>query len=105
MTHEHNFDNILPVPLFVRFMKRILYNASFNPDCPLALSFPPPIGVESRLQRESSNKTFHEADKTVMLSRFAGYISINWIPACAGMTKNAGMTAFFEPPCDKPKQT
>jgi hypothetical protein len=21
-----------------------------------------------------------------MLSRFAGYISINWIPACAGMT-------------------
>ncbi|MDD2776139.1 MAG: hypothetical protein PHU06_09295 [Gallionella sp.] len=28
-----------------------------------------------------------EADKTMMLSRRAGTFSINWIPACAGMTE------------------
>jgi len=48
------------------------------PNNPLAPSFP--------RRRESSNKTFREADKTGVLSRFAEHISINWIPACAGMT-------------------
>jgi hypothetical protein len=31
-------------------------------------------------------QTSREADKTAMLSRFAGDFLINWIPACAGMT-------------------
>ena len=71
-------------------------SCTFIPDCPLASSFP--------RRRESSNKTRCEADrgrvarsagtqqrtpcgcKTAMPSRFAGSFSINWIPACAGMT-------------------
>ncbi len=49
-----------------------------SPNNPLAPSFP--------RRRESSNKTFREADKTGLLSHFTEPISINWIPAFAGMT-------------------
>jgi len=31
-------------------------------------------------------QTLREADKTAILSRVAGDLSITWIPACAGMT-------------------
>jgi hypothetical protein len=48
------------------------------PNNSLATSFP--------RRRESSKTTFREANKIGMLSRIAGHISINWIPACAGMT-------------------
>ncbi len=42
-------------------------------------------------RQESSNKTFREADKAVMLSRFAGYILIN----DSRLRRNDG---FFEAP-------
>ena len=31
------------------------------------------------------------ADKLILLSRYAGIVSICWIPACAGMTAITGM--------------
>ena len=31
-----------------------------------------------------------EADKTLVLNRFAGIFLIDWIPACAGMTVPTG---------------
>jgi hypothetical protein len=34
-----------------------------------------------------SNKTLCEAGKTMVQSRFRGECFLNWIPACAGMTR------------------
>jgi hypothetical protein len=37
--------------------------------------------------RNPVNNIFREADKTGMLSRYAGNYLIGWIPASAGMTR------------------
>jgi hypothetical protein len=42
----------------------------------------------SGVGRNPVKNIFREADKTGMLSRYAGNYLIGWIPACAGMTKD-----------------
>jgi len=43
----------------------------------------PVIPAQAGIQQGQASR---EADKTAMLSRFAGDFLIIWIPACAGMT-------------------
>jgi hypothetical protein len=43
------------------------------------------LGRHSRAGGNPARIKTREADKTAMLTRYAGYL-IHWIPACAGMT-------------------
>jgi hypothetical protein len=52
-----------------------------NPDSLLVQSCV--IPAQAKIQQ---GQTSREADRTAMLSRFAGDFLIIWIPACAGMT-------------------